>query len=174
MPGVRSPLPEPVAGDIEFFVVRGDRDALVGGPRVRAPRSKPASRGRGRAAVVSTVFGALPCFRREICWQGFCLRFLAANRAAGAKRKVRTVVGSCRNDRASDQSATVTGTMSGTQFWSDHIFIGQAVPTAIFPIELRVTAAKSALPRVQTVGATAEFSPRCGRHAHLCCVALIT
>ena len=95
----------------------------------------------------------------------FLLGFLAANRAAGAKRKVRTVVRSCRNDRASDQSGTLTGTMSGTQFWSDHIFIGQAVPTAIFPIELRVTAAKSAVPHVQTVVATAEFPPGCGASA---------
>ena len=75
------------------------------------------------------------------------------------------VVRSCRDDPASHQSGTLTGTMSGAQFWSDRIFIGQAVPTAIFPIELRVTAAKSAVPRVQTVVATAEFPPGCGASA---------
>jgi hypothetical protein len=52
--------------------------------------------------------------------------------------------------------------MSGTQFWSDHISIGQAVPTTVFPIEQWVAAVKPAVPNVQTVVATAEFPPGCG------------
>ena len=92
----------------------------------------------------------------------FCLGFLTPNRAAGPNRNVRTVVRSCCDDPASDQSGTLTGTTSGSQFWSDHIFIGQAVPTTTFPIELGVAAAKSAVPRVQTVVATAEFPSGCG------------
>jgi hypothetical protein len=71
----------------------------------------------------------LPHFLREICWQRFCSGFLAANRAAGAKRKVGTVVRSCRYDLASDQPGALTGTMSGTQVWSDH---GQAGPNHDF------------------------------------------
>jgi hypothetical protein len=58
-------------------------------------------------------------------------RFLlrVSGRQSCAKRKVGTVVRSCRYDLASDQPGTLTGTMSGTRFWSDH---GQAVPNHDF------------------------------------------
>jgi hypothetical protein len=42
-------------------------------------------------------------FFERFAGKGFCSGFLAANRAAGAKRKVGTVVRSCRYDLASDQ-----------------------------------------------------------------------
>jgi hypothetical protein len=50
-------------------------------------------------------------------------------RQSCAKRKVGTVVRSCRYDLASDPPGTLTGTMSGTQFWCDH---GQTVPSHDF------------------------------------------
>jgi len=68
-------------------------------------------------------------FFERFAGKGFCSGFLAANRAVGAKLKVGTVVRSCRYDLASDQPGTLTGTMSGTRFWSDH---GQAVPNHDF------------------------------------------